>query len=155
MIDRLPLDQLKSVLPHKYVLDPMTDAQKTAVVEEIASDEPAVGSSLRLRIRQQEILAELGVLSLQGTPFPDLLSQTASLTAEGLEAEFCKILEYQRKEARFLVTAGVGWGPDVIGVATVGADIESPAGFALVTGKPSSGSATRPRNGSTSSKPSD
>ena len=93
-------------------------------------------SSSRLRIRQQEILAELGVLSLQGTPFSELLTQTAALTAEGLEAEFCKVLEYQRKEARFLVTAGIGWAPEVIGVATVGADIESPAGYALVTGKP-------------------
>lgn len=34
------------------------------------------------------------------------------------------------------MTAGIGWGPDVIGVATVGADIESPAGYALITGKP-------------------
>ncbi len=114
----------------------MAEAQKTAVVEGIANDRPAVGTSLRLRIRQQEILAELGVLSLQGTPFSELLRQTASLTAEGLEAEFCKVLEYQRQEARFLVTAGVGWGPDVVGVATVGADIESPAGYALITGLP-------------------
>lgn len=114
----------------------MTDAQKPAVVESIPNDQAAVGSSAKLRIRQQEILAELGVLALQGTPFPELVTQTATLTAEGLEAEFCKVLEYQRKEARFLVTAGVGWGPDVIGVASVGADIESPAGFALVTGKP-------------------
>ena len=114
----------------------MTDAQKPAVVEDIPNDQAAVRSSSRLRIRQQEILAELGVLSLQGTPFSELLTQTAALTAEGREAEFCKVLEYQRKEARFLVTAGIGWGPEVIGVATVGADIESPAGYALVTGKP-------------------
>ena len=114
----------------------MTDAQKPAVVEDIPNDQAAVRSSSRLRIRQQEILAELGVLSLQGTPFSELLTQTAALTAEGLEAEFCKVLEYQRKEARFLVTAGIGWAPEVIGVATVGADIESPAGYALVTGKP-------------------
>jgi GAF domain-containing protein len=70
------------------------------------------------------------------TPLRELLKRTASLTSEGLEAEFCKVLEYQPKEGRFLVTAGVGWGPDVIGVATVGADIESPAGYALITGKP-------------------
>ena len=114
----------------------MTDAQKPAVVEDIPNDRAAVRSSSRLRIRQQEILAELGVLSLQGTPFSELLTQTAALTAEGLEAEFCKVLEYQRKEAQFLVTAGIGWAPEVIGVATVGADIESPAGYALVTGKP-------------------
>ena len=114
----------------------MDDALKaTAIVEEVPN-EPVPISDPELRIRQQEILAELGVLALQGTQFSELLTKTATLTAEGLEAEFCKVLEYQPDEARFLVTAGVGWGPDVIGVATVGADIESPAGYALITGKP-------------------
>ena len=114
----------------------MTDARKPAVVEDIPNDQAALGSSSKLRIRQQEILAELGVLALQGTPLAALLTETANLTADGLEAEFCKVLEYQRREGRFLVTAGVGWGPEVIGIATVGADIESPAGYALITGKP-------------------
>lgn len=114
----------------------MADAPKPVVVEDVPNDQTALVSSSKLRIRQQEILAELGVVSLQGTPFPELLAKTAALTAEGLEAEFCKVLEYQRKAGRFLVTAGVGWGPDVVGVATVGADIESPAGYALATGKP-------------------
>jgi hypothetical protein len=44
--------------------------------------------ALHLRIRQQEILGELGVLALQGTPFLDLLNHTARLTAQGMEAEF-------------------------------------------------------------------
>ena len=92
--------------------------------------------SHKLRLRQQEILAELGVIALQGAPLAELLDQTARLTAQGLESEFCKILEYDAGDKRFLVTAGVGWGENVIGVATVGADIESPAGFALMTGKP-------------------
>ena len=87
--------------------------------------------ALHLRIRQQEILAELGVLALQGKPFLDLLVQTARLTAEGMEAEFCKVLEYIPKENRFLVRAGVGWQEGIVGVATVGADLESPSGFAL------------------------
>lgn len=113
------------------------DENKSAAVVENNPDASAIGAGdAKLRIRQQEILAELGVLALQGTSFPELLAKTASFTAEGLEAEFCKVLEYQRKEGRFLVTAGVGWGPDVIGIATIGADIESPAGFALVTGNP-------------------
>jgi two-component sensor histidine kinase len=92
--------------------------------------------ALHLRIRQQEILAELGVLALQGTPFVELLDNTARLTAEGMEAQFCKVLEYVPAESRFLVRAGVGWHEGIIGVATVGADLESPAGFALRTGKP-------------------
>jgi two-component sensor histidine kinase len=113
------------------------DPDKTnAVVEAVPNDQVALGGHSDLRLRQQEILAELGVLALQGTPFPQLLTSTAALTAEGLEAEFCKILEFRHEEGRFLVTAGVGWGPDVVGVATVGADIESPAGYALRTGKP-------------------
>jgi two-component sensor histidine kinase len=92
--------------------------------------------ALHLRIRQQEILAELGVLALQGKPFIDLLNHTASLTAEGMEAEFCKVLEYIPAENRLLVRAGVGWHEGIVGVATVGADLESPSGFALCTGKP-------------------
>jgi two-component sensor histidine kinase len=92
--------------------------------------------ALRLRIRQQEILAELGVLALQGKPFIDLLNHTARLTAEGMEAEFCKVLEYIPAENRFLVRAGVGWHEGIVGVATIGADLESPSGFALRTGKP-------------------
>ena len=92
--------------------------------------------ALHLRIRQQEILAELGVLALQGTPFLELLNQTARLTAEGMEAQFCKVLEYIPAQNRLLVRAGVGWHEGIVGVATVGADLESPSGFALRTGKP-------------------
>src|SRR5687767_9916812 len=92
--------------------------------------------SLRLRIRQQETLAELGVLALQGAKFIDLLNHTARLTAEGLGAEFCKVMEYLPAENRLLVRAGVGWDKGVVGSASIGADLASPAGFALRTGKP-------------------
>ena len=92
--------------------------------------------TLHLRIRQQEILAELGVLALQGASFLDLVDHTARLTAEGLEAEFCKVLEYIPAENRLLVRAGIGWHDGIVGTATIGADLESPAGFALRTGKP-------------------
>ncbi|HET7022020.1 MAG TPA: histidine kinase dimerization/phosphoacceptor domain -containing protein [Xanthobacteraceae bacterium] len=92
--------------------------------------------ALHTRIRQQEILAELGVLALQGRPFLELLNETARLTADGMEAEFCKILEFLPGQNRLLVRAGVGWHEGVIGVASVGADLESPSGFALRTGKP-------------------
>src|SRR4051812_27630215 len=53
-----------------------------------------------------------------------------------MEAEFCKVLEYIPPQNRFLVRAGVGWHEGIVGVATVGADLESPSGFALRTGKP-------------------
>jgi two-component sensor histidine kinase len=99
--------------------------------------QPGVSAGdLRLRIRQQEILAELGVVALRGARLDDLLIEAARLAAEGLEAEFCKVLEYRPAENRFLLRAGVGWDAGLIGTATVGADLESPAGYALRTGKP-------------------
>ena len=41
--------------------------------------------ALRLRVRQQEMLSDFGVLALKGTPFPELLDKAAQLTAEGLK----------------------------------------------------------------------
>jgi two-component sensor histidine kinase len=92
--------------------------------------------ALRLRILQQENLAELGVTALKGTPFPELLNAAVRLSAEGLEAQFCKVLEYIPSENRLLMRAGVGWDEGLVGTATVGADLASPSGFALRTGKP-------------------
>jgi two-component sensor histidine kinase len=92
-------------------------------------------ATLRLRVRQQELLADFGVLALKGTPFRDLLQEATRSAAAGLEAEFAKVLQYLPEQNRFLVSAGVGWGDGVIGVATIGADKASPAGYALQTGK--------------------
>src|SRR5262245_47595918 len=92
--------------------------------------------ALGLRIRQQEILAELGVLALKGTPFNDLLREAVRLSAQGLEAEFCKVLEYMPAQNRLLMRAGVGWDEGLVGTATIGADLASPSGYALHTGKP-------------------
>jgi two-component sensor histidine kinase len=75
-------------------------------------------------------------VALQGKQFLQLLNETVRLTAEGMNAEFCKVLEYTPADNRLLVRAGVGWHEGVVGKATVGADLESPSGFALRTSKP-------------------
>jgi two-component sensor histidine kinase len=90
---------------------------------------------LKQKVRQQQILADFGVSALKGTPFPNLLQEATRLAAEGLGADFAKALEYLPEQNRFLVCAGVGWGPGIIGAATIGADTASPAGYALRTGQ--------------------
>src|SRR3954470_20090328 len=75
------------------------------------------GAALRLRIRQQELLAELGVLALQGTHFIEMLNHTARMAAEGLRAEYSKVLEFIPAENRLLVRAGVGWAEGIVGHA--------------------------------------
>src|ERR1700749_1769292 len=113
--------------------------QKDPIVEPTpGNDETSelTAAALRQRIRQQELLAELGVLALQRTGFMSMLDHTARVTAEGLDAEYCKVMEYIPAENRLLVRAGVGWDEGVVGSASVGADLASPAGYALRTGKP-------------------
>ncbi len=107
------------------------------IVEETAAPLPTdPAQMLGLRIQQQQILAEFGVRALRGTPLPALLEEASRSAAAGVDAEFAKVLKYLPEENRFLVCAGVGWGPDVVGVATIGADAASPAGYALKTGRP-------------------
>jgi two-component sensor histidine kinase len=115
----------------------VNNGEQSIVEPKPESDVPDLTrAALHQRVRQQEILAELGVSALQGASFKELLTDTVRLTAEGLRAEFCKVLEHIPSENRFLVRAGVGWSAGIIGVASVGADLASPAGFALRTGKP-------------------
>ena len=113
------------------------DNKPSVVEQKLTGDGPDMSNrALQKRIRQQEILAELGVTALQGASLELLLSDTARLTAAGLESEFCKVLEYIPSENNLKVRAGVGWNAGVVGVATIGADLASPAGFALQTGQP-------------------
>ena len=116
----------------------MATIDKNAIVESQPdnAEQEVTLRTLKQRIRQQEILAELGVLALHSQSFNELLTETVRLTAEGLRTEFCKVLEFIPAEDKLLVKAGIGWHEGVVGFATVGADLASPAGFALRTGKP-------------------
>ena len=116
----------------------MSDAKTTLMVEQVATENVSTlrRHVLQQRLRQQEILSELGVLALQGATFENLLNQTVHLVAEGLDVQFCKVLRYLLEENRLLVVAGVGWDKDIVGVASAAADLATPAGFALRTGIP-------------------
>lgn len=116
---------------------PASDEPRPVVEPNPDGDLPELTTrALAQRIRQQEILAELGVLSLKHTPFEALLDSTARLVAEGLQSDYSKVLQYMPGEKRLVVRAGVGWPEGIVGTASVGADLASPAGFALRTGKP-------------------
>jgi two-component sensor histidine kinase len=91
---------------------------------------------LNLRLRQQEIVAEFGRAALRCDDFVGLLDKASLAAAEGLESMFAKVLEYLPGEMAFVVRAGVGWQPGVVGHARVGGDLQSPAGYAFRSGKP-------------------
>lgn len=81
-------------------------------------------------------LAAFGRLAATHIDLDELLGDVCLRAVEGLGVSHAKLLEYRPAERDLLVRAGVGWAPDVVGVATLGADLGSPAGFALQTGEP-------------------
>ncbi len=99
-------------------------------------DEPVRRDELAYRLKQQRLLAEFGRMALRESDLPALLQRATELCADGLDAPFCKALEFLHDRRVLLMRAGVGWRPEEIGQATLGADLESPAGFAFQTGQP-------------------
>ena len=70
----------------QYGYGPIIGPKEPVVERQSGNDhsDKLAGRALRLRIRQQELLAELGVLALQGTSFIEMLNHSARVTAEGL-----------------------------------------------------------------------
>lgn len=110
--------------------------EQTADLQKAVSNQrnPNGRDELRYRLRQHSLLADFGRSALQTRDIQKVLHNAADLCAQGLEAGFAKVLEYIPDENRLLVRAGVGWKPGVIDSTTLGADLESPAGYAYQSG---------------------
>jgi two-component system, sensor histidine kinase PdtaS len=91
---------------------------------------------LRIRLRERELLAELGSCALRTDSLDALLQEACRLMAEGLDTALCKILEDLPAENKLLVRAGVGWRDGVVGRAKLETGTGSPAGYALQTRQP-------------------
>src|SRR3954468_5665967 len=91
---------------------------------------------LAYRLRQQQLTAEFGLFALKTHHIGALLQEATRVCAQGLQSRFCKIMEYKPAEHQFVVQAGVGWKPGVVGSARTGADVESPSGYAFQTSEP-------------------
>jgi PAS domain S-box-containing protein len=91
---------------------------------------------LNYRLAQQEWLSELGLTALQDRDILAVLQNACRLAAAGLGTRFAKVLQFLPAENQFLVLAGVGWKPGVVGVANIPGGLDSPAGYALHTGEP-------------------
>lgn len=100
----------------------------------LARDVPP--DELALRLSQQELVAGLGLFALGAPPLDRLLTEACRVAALGLGTAFAKVLRPRPVQDDLLVVAGVGWRPGVVGHATLGAQLDSPAGYALRTKAP-------------------
>ncbi len=92
-------------------------------------------AELTLRLRQQELAAGFAHFGLVTDAVQPVLDEVCRVAAQGLECGLAKVLEHRPDQDRFLVRAGVGWRAGVVGHATLGGDVESPAGYAFRTGQ--------------------
>lgn len=89
-----------------------------------------------MRLGQQELVAGLGLFALEASSVAVILNEICRVAALGLQTEFAKVLRHRPEADDLLVIAGVGWRPGVVGHATLGSHMDSPAGFALHSGQP-------------------
>ena len=99
-------------------------------------DLPVASDDLAIRLDQQSLVASFGMFALRALDVDQILERSCELAATGLSTGFAKLLAFRPESQDFIVRCGVGWKPGVVGNATVGADLASPAGYAFHTGLP-------------------
>jgi PAS domain S-box-containing protein len=92
-------------------------------------------SASRLR-RQHELAVRFGLWALKAPHLDAVLNEACGVVSRGMGSRFAKVLKYLPDQREFLLETGVGWDQADIGVATLGADDASPAGFAFANGGP-------------------
>ncbi|MEG3899815.1 MULTISPECIES: EAL domain-containing protein [unclassified Microcoleus] len=100
-----------------------------------AAKEQELLASIHLRARQQAAVAYLGQQALAETDLSALMDKAAVLIAQTLDVDYCQLLELLPSGHAFMLRAGVGWQPGLVGSATVTASARSQAGYTLLVGQ--------------------
>jgi PAS domain S-box-containing protein len=91
---------------------------------------------LATRIRQQEVVADIGQRALAGMDVATLMDEVASAAARTLGVEYCKLLQLMPNQEELLLVAGIGWTDGLVGTARLGAGLSSHGGFTLASSEP-------------------
>lgn len=93
-------------------------------------------TALEARARRQAAVARLGQRALAGIDLAELMDEAASVVAETLGVEYCKVLELMPDDKTLLLRAGVGWQSGCVGHSRVDAKTGSQAGYTLLSSQP-------------------
>ncbi|MDQ3938017.1 MAG: GAF domain-containing protein [Chloroflexota bacterium] len=86
--------------------------------------------------RRQAAVAALGQRALAAPSLKELLDEAVDLVAKTLDVPYAKILQLMPGGRRMRLMAGVGWRPGLVGRQTVGAGMDSQAGYTLANEGP-------------------
>ena len=93
-------------------------------------------SELQTRVRQQEVVAELGQQALEIDDLEQLTHDATVAIAETLDGDYAKVLELLSGGDEMFLRQGVGWRDGLVGDATVPADADSQVGYTLLSEEP-------------------
>jgi PAS domain S-box-containing protein len=100
------------------------------------SERKRAQEEIETRARQQAVIAELGRWALTEIDLSALMEKTVETAARTLGVEYSKVLELLPEGDAVVLRAGVGWKEGLVGQATVGAGLDSQAGYTLFTDGP-------------------
>jgi two-component system, chemotaxis family, CheB/CheR fusion protein len=86
--------------------------------------------------QQQKVMAAFAQLALQERDVLKVMNECVRLLSRTLPIEMAKVLELLPGEQSLLLRAGVGWKEGLVGQAVVSADLNSQAGYTLISDKP-------------------
>lgn len=92
-------------------------------------------AELRTRVRQQEVVAELGQQALETDDIDQLLQETLRAVTETLETEYGEILEFRTERDSLVLHSGHGWDDVDVG-SRIPAGVDSQAGYTLLSEHP-------------------
>ncbi len=107
-----------------------------AAVYRDISEHQQVQTELAIHLEQETVVAAFGQRALAAEELAPLLDEAVALAARTLNVEYCAVLELQTGGKAFLLREGVGWKEEVAGQATVGAGLDSQAGYTLLSREP-------------------
>jgi two-component sensor histidine kinase len=100
------------------------------------SDRVQSENELKRRLRQQQAIESCGSFALAESNFQATLQRVVETAADVLDVPLTKVLQLSNTADQLLLRAGVGWKDGLIGVAMVGIEAESQAGYTLMCGEP-------------------
>ncbi|MGP0593659.1 chemotaxis protein CheB [Nitrospira sp. T9] len=86
--------------------------------------------------QQQKVMADFAQLALQERDVQRVMDACVKLLSQTLPIEMAKVLEFLPGKQSLLLRAGVGWKEGLVGHAVVGTELNSQAGYTLISQKP-------------------
>ncbi len=91
---------------------------------------------IETRTHKQAVVAELGLRVLAGANLCVLMDEYVAALGRILDVKYCEVFELLPGGDTLLLRSGVGWEEGLVGKTTVGAGLDSQAGYSLLSGEP-------------------